>query len=67
MKAQTLEVLIWVMIYGGLLLLVAGLAVSRNEGWLGSAMIVMGAVIAAFGFAGIYLRSRMNDDSNKKT
>jgi VIT1/CCC1 family predicted Fe2+/Mn2+ transporter len=70
MKSQTLEVLIWVMIYGGLLLLVAGLAVSRSDesdvGVMGSAMIVMGAVIAALGFAGIYLRSRMNDASNKK-
>jgi hypothetical protein len=67
MKSQTLEILIWVMIYGGLLLLVAGLAVSRNEIEIGSVMIVLGIVIAALGFAGIYLRSRMNDASNKKT
>jgi multisubunit Na+/H+ antiporter MnhG subunit len=66
MKSQTLEVLIWVMIYGGLLLLVAGLAVSRNDDVIGSVMIVIGAVFAALGFAGIYLRSRMNDASNKK-
>jgi hypothetical protein len=68
MKSQTLEVLIWVMIYGGLLILVAGLAVSRNDdaGVISGAMIVVGAVIAVLGFAGIYIRSRMNDASNKK-
>ena len=67
MKPQTLDVLIWVMIYGGLLIFVAGLAVSRDQTELGGVMMGIGAVIAALGFAGIYVRSRMTDETNKKS
>jgi hypothetical protein len=54
-----LQSLIWVLIYGGLLTLVLGLSVRRSDDTLGWSMIAAGAVVAAIGFALIYVRSRM--------
>ncbi len=67
MKPQTLEALVWVLIYGGLLIFVAGLAIQRDQAGLGQVMMAVGALIAGLGFAGIYLRSRMHGDTNKKS
>lgn len=59
----TLEKWIWILIYGGLLILVLGIATGRQEGAesLAWALAVPGAVIAAAGFALIYVRSRLSD------
>ena len=54
-----LHALIWVLIYGGLLTLVLGLSVQRTDDTLGWSMVVMGALVAALGFALIYVRSRI--------
>lgn len=54
-----LESLIWVLIYGGLLLLVVGIATGRESEALGWSLSVPGVVIAAVGVVLIYVRSRL--------
>ncbi|SEA02499.1 hypothetical protein [Variovorax sp. YR216] len=59
----TLEKWIWILIYGGLLTLILGIATGRQEGMetLGWAMAVPGAVAAAVGVVLIYVRSRLSN------
>jgi len=59
MKASRLEVLIWVLIYGGLLALGLGLAMRSGAPQPGLALIVVGAVLAVMGVLLIGVRSRM--------
>lgn len=59
MKTSTVEALVWVLIYGGLLLLVLGLFVARSDAGLGWVLGSAGAVLAAAGVALIVVRSRM--------
>jgi hypothetical protein len=54
-----LQTLIWVLIYGGLLTLVLGLSLQRSDEVLGWVMVAGGGVVAAVGFALIYVRSRL--------
>jgi hypothetical protein len=61
MKPATVEVWVWVLIYGGLLLLSLGIFVARNDTALGWTVGVVGGVLAAIGVLLIYLRSRMRD------
>lgn len=61
MKAATVEVWVWVLIYGGLLLLCLGVFVARDHAALGWTTGVVGGVLAAIGVLLIYLRSRMSD------
>jgi hypothetical protein len=61
MKTSTLDTLIWVLIYGGLIGVGLGLSVQRSNDGLGTAVIAIGGVIAVVGFALIYVRSRMKD------
>ncbi|KQP14899.1 hypothetical protein [Pseudorhodoferax sp. Leaf267] len=59
---QTLKRLhkwIWILIYGGLLTLVLGLATQRVDHALGITIAVAGGVVAAVGFALIFVRARM--------
>ncbi|MGY4829450.1 hypothetical protein ACVNIS_12825 [Sphaerotilaceae bacterium SBD11-9] len=69
MKTSTVDVLIWVLIYGGLILVALGLSVQRTDDGLGYGVLVAGAVVAAAGFALIYVRSRMKElpPTNDKT
>lgn len=69
MKTSTLDTLIWVLIYGGLLGVGLGLSVQRSHNGLGATVVVIGGCVAALGFALIYVRSRMKDDNapEKKT
>ncbi len=62
MKTSTLETLIWVLIYGGLLSVCLGLALQGSARPLGLALIGGGGGVALVGFALIYVRSRMKDD-----
>ena len=57
----TLEKWIWILIYGGLFLIVLGIATGRTEPATGWAMAVPGGIATAVGFVLIYVRSRMND------
>ena len=54
-----LEGWIWVLIYGGLLVLILGLATGRENEALGWSLAVPGAVAAAVGVVLIYVRSRL--------
>lgn len=67
MKTSTLDTLIWVLIYGGLLGVGLGLSVQRTNDTLGTTVIAIGGGIAAVGFALIYVRSRMKDDNPSAT
>ncbi|MDP3354865.1 MAG: hypothetical protein Q8M51_03230 [Polaromonas sp.] len=58
-----LQQLIWVLIYGGLLTLVLGLSVQRSDDATGWSMVAAGAIVAAIGFALIYVRSRLSAES----
>ena len=59
-----LQTLIWVLVYGGLLTLVLGLAVGRIDELLGLWLAVGGGITAAVGFFLIYIRSRMKADDS---
>ena len=60
-----LEAWIWVLIYGGLLVLVLGLATGRENEALGWSLAVPGAVVAAVGAVLIYVRSRLGKTSTQ--
>ena len=59
MRTSTVEALVWVLVYGGLLLLCLGVFVLRTDAMLGWLMVLAGGAIAAVGALLIYLRSRM--------
>lgn len=54
-----LQVLIWVLIYAGLLTLVLGLSVQRLDAATGWLLVAGGALVAEVGVVLIYLRSRI--------
>lgn len=64
MKTSTLDKLIWVLIYGGLLGVGLGLSVQRSDVPLGVTVIACGGVAAAAGFILIFVRSRMKGDTS---
>ena len=54
------ERLIWILIYGGLLVMSVGLFLVRGEGpVLGSVLLVKGGIVTAAGVFLIWLRSRL--------
>ncbi len=55
---KRLQSLIWLLIYGGLLTLVLGLAVGRSDGILGHSLVVGGGIVAALGVVLIFVRAR---------
>ncbi len=59
MSADTIDKLIWVLIYGGLLGIGLGLAVRRSDDALGWGLVLGGAVVAAIGALLVWVRSRM--------
>lgn len=59
MSAPRLEILIWVLIYGGLLGIGLGVMLARSEAALGIGIAVAGGIVAAAGFVLIWVRSRM--------
>ena len=58
-KRHWIENLTWVLIYGGLLLLVLGIATGRTDEATGWAIATPGGIAAAVGVVLIYVRSRM--------
>ncbi|MCJ0763276.1 hypothetical protein [Variovorax terrae] len=58
-----LQKLIWILIYGGLLAAVLGLATEREDDALGWSLVVAGSVVAAAGFTLIWVRSRLREDA----
>jgi prolipoprotein diacylglyceryltransferase len=61
MKASKIEALIWVLVYGGLILVGLGLSVQRTDRGLGYGLAIVGGVVAVIGLALIYVRSRMKE------
>ena len=59
MRPGTAERWAWILLYGGLLTLVLGLAVRAFDSALGTVMGIGGAIIAASGAALVVVRSRM--------
>jgi hypothetical protein len=62
MSNRGLEALVWVLIYGGLLLLALGVFVQRQGGSFGWALIGIGGGVAAIGAVLIFVRSRRGSD-----
>lgn len=60
MKPSTLEAAIWVLIYGGLLMLIVGLALIRADIEGAYLLIAGGGTLAAVGAILIWVRSRMD-------
>ncbi|MES2688367.1 MAG: hypothetical protein V4706_16220 [Pseudomonadota bacterium] len=58
-----LQLLIWVLIYAGLLTLVLGLSLQRLGDTLGWSLVVGGGIVAAIGFVLIYVRSRLTPEN----
>jgi hypothetical protein len=58
MRNATLEKWVWVLIYGGLLLLCLGLFVLRGDAGLGWGLVIVGGAVAAIGAALIVVRAR---------
>ena len=59
---QRLQKLIWVLIYGGLLTLVLGIATARTDASSGWVLMVGGSVVAAVGVVLIAVRARLKAD-----
>ena len=59
---QRLHKLIWVLIYGGLLTLVLGIATARTDAATGWVLMVGGGVVAAVGVVLIAVRARLKAD-----
>ena len=57
-----LETFIWTLVYGGLLVLVVGVFMSRNREGSGFEMMVVGGVLAFIGAVLIYVRSRLREE-----
>lgn len=60
-KRHWIEHLTWVLIYGGLLTVVLGIATGRSDEAIGWRLMVPGAIAAAIGLVLIGVRSRMKD------
>lgn len=56
-----LEKWIWILIYGGLFVMILGIATGRTDATLGWSIAVPGGVVAVVGFALIYVRSRLSN------
>ena len=58
MTTQLLDKLIWVLIYGGLLIISLALFVARDDGPFGTLLAAAGVVATAVGCLLIWVRSR---------
>jgi hypothetical protein len=67
MSIAAIDVLIWVLIYGGLLIVCLGVFVLRSAEGLGWSLIGMGAVAAVAGAALVVVRSRIKDPVKEET
>ena len=57
-----LHKLIWILIYGGLLTVTLGFFVQKSDDTIGWFMVGLGGLVAAAGFALIYVRSTIKVD-----
>jgi hypothetical protein len=61
MSNTALGKLIWVLIFGGLLLAVLGLVIQKTDATLGWPMVAAGAVLALVGAVLVVVRARRGD------
>ena len=59
MSAAAMEKLIWVLVYGGLLVVCLGVFVQREHQPIGWTLIVVGAIATAVGAFFVWVRSRL--------
>ena len=59
LSVAKVEILIWVLIYGGLLILAVGLALREVHGLLAGSVSIGGLAVAAGGIVLIWYRTRM--------
>jgi len=64
LQLKRLQVLIWVLIFGGLLTLVLGLSLGRYDPSAGLACVVVGGLLAAVGALLILLRARLKNEGD---
>ena len=57
-----LETLIWVLIYGGLLTLVLGGFMARDQDGAGVEIMLVGGFVALIGAGLVYVRSRLREE-----
>ena len=62
MSARKVETWVWVLIYGGMVVLGIGLAVQRTDATTGWAIACAGGVLVAVGALLVWVRSRMRRD-----
>lgn len=63
MKLSTLDALVWVLIYGGMLGIALGLALRRSIDTLGWGLVGVGGAMTAVGAALVVVRSRRRDEA----
>lgn len=63
-RIQRLHQLIWALIYLGLFGMIIGVVIRQAAPLAGPALIVLGVLAAAAGVALIYLRSRLNEQTD---
>ena len=61
-RLARLETLIWILIYGGLLMLVVGLYMGRLEEGSGADLAIVGVAVALVGVVLVYVRSRLREE-----
>ncbi|HEX2541793.1 MAG TPA: hypothetical protein VHM00_12015 [Caldimonas sp.] len=61
------EAWVWILIYGGLIVLSVGFALQQHGGALGIGVMLAGALAAALGVLLIWVRSRMSDAPDPRT
>lgn len=59
--ASKVEVWVWVLVYGGLILLGLGLSAQRSDAWLGWSIAAVGIVGVVIGGVLVWVRSRMKN------
>ena len=63
MKTSTVETWVWVLLYGGLLVLSLSVFVARADAAFGWGLGIGGTLATALGALLVYLRSRMKEES----
>lgn len=65
MRAATIDKLIWIFIFGGLLLVGLGLAVEGEGRTLGRVLAGLGSLLALIGGVLVWVRSRMDAEEDE--
>ena len=61
MSAETIDKLIWTLIYGGLIAVAIGVATQAGDAAAGWVLVSGGVIVSVVGAVLIYVRSRMKE------